>query len=383
MIRCLQPEEKYKQVALASVAFNLPVPDMEEIRANGRLTGRVLGAFSEEGVLEAALSLNAFSANFQGNDLPVLGIGAVMTYPQFRRKGLVRALMSRALSDGLREGYAVSMLYPFSCDYYRKFGYERAIEYKNLSVPIQALAHIPFGSAFVLAENKALMQRACDCYDSLRRRYNLCFQSNALHRFDADPHKNRTFTYLAEDGSACICLSMEGSILKVQEMYYRDRAALVSVLGFLRSFEGQMLRINFIHLPADSELCELLTEDTGYEAGYEAGAMARVLDVCAVLKANTYSGSGAFSFSVDDPILQENSGVYRVSYAGGKAEAVREAGGPVDCEFEAGALSRVLLRTCEWTPERAEYMEGVRVRNIDSPLFEAFSRRPCFQAEHF
>ncbi|WP_419881163.1 GNAT family N-acetyltransferase [Peribacillus sp. B-H-3] len=52
------------------------------------------------------------------------GLAGVATYPEYRRQGYVNELLRFILEKMQSEGYALSMLHPFSVPFYRKYGWE-------------------------------------------------------------------------------------------------------------------------------------------------------------------------------------------------------------------------------------------------------------------
>lgn len=52
------------------------------------------------------------------------GIAGVATYPEHRRSGYVKEMLTYLLETMKEQGYSVSMLHPFSVAFYRKYGWE-------------------------------------------------------------------------------------------------------------------------------------------------------------------------------------------------------------------------------------------------------------------
>jgi predicted acetyltransferase len=52
------------------------------------------------------------------------GIAGVATYPEYRRSGYVKEMITFLLEYMRKEGFSVSMLHPFSVPFYRKYGWE-------------------------------------------------------------------------------------------------------------------------------------------------------------------------------------------------------------------------------------------------------------------
>jgi predicted acetyltransferase len=62
------------------------------------------------------------------------GIAAVSAWPEHRRGGIVASILIRTLSVMKEAGQTISLLGPFSYAFYRKFGWEMAIDRKRLTL---------------------------------------------------------------------------------------------------------------------------------------------------------------------------------------------------------------------------------------------------------
>ena len=71
----------------------------------------------------------------------VVGIDDVATPPQYRRYGYLKTLLTQVLEElHTQQGYAISVLHPFSFPFYRNFGYELFCTKKQVRVNIKALS---------------------------------------------------------------------------------------------------------------------------------------------------------------------------------------------------------------------------------------------------
>ena len=95
IVRRTLPEENAAVNALFSVAFETAPENGPAREGCERL--RHWGAFSDEGELMSALSLTPFTVRFDGHACPMAGVGAVGTFPPYRRRGGVAACFAEAL----------------------------------------------------------------------------------------------------------------------------------------------------------------------------------------------------------------------------------------------------------------------------------------------
>ena len=99
--------------------------------------------FNDAGVSMSHAGAVTRQTRFAGSNITTLAIGGVGTAPEYRRNGCVRAMFEEILPKAKENGWAVSILHPFSFSYYRKFGYEKVSDHVLLSFPITALDFLP------------------------------------------------------------------------------------------------------------------------------------------------------------------------------------------------------------------------------------------------
>lgn len=71
----------------------------------------------EDGEVAAKAHLIPFEIYLEGEPLRMGGIGSVATYPEYRRQGYVKGLLTHLLAVMKEEGQTVSMLHPFSVSF--------------------------------------------------------------------------------------------------------------------------------------------------------------------------------------------------------------------------------------------------------------------------
>ncbi len=99
---------------------------------------RVYGAFSG-GQMVASASWHDMRQWWHGRAMPMAGVAAVMVAPEFRGRGVGRALMTEVLEAIARRGYPVSVLYPATTPIYRSLGWELAGGHHRISLPARSL----------------------------------------------------------------------------------------------------------------------------------------------------------------------------------------------------------------------------------------------------
>ena len=92
-----------------------------------------------DGNLGSAITLYPFEMNWAGRSVRMAGLAGVMSGPEYRRQGHVRALLLDAFERLYEKGITWSLEYPFDPAYYARFGYQSVPNGRWLELPCQAL----------------------------------------------------------------------------------------------------------------------------------------------------------------------------------------------------------------------------------------------------
>ncbi|MDQ0218934.1 GNAT family N-acetyltransferase [Peribacillus cavernae] len=118
-------ESHYREtIALSEYAFKYQVPEEDIEKRLKDLEKHKLFGILENGSIAAKLHLIPLEVYLGRNVLKMAGVAGVATYPEYRRKGNVKEMLSHSLRYMKDHGYSISMLHPFSESFYRKYGWE-------------------------------------------------------------------------------------------------------------------------------------------------------------------------------------------------------------------------------------------------------------------
>ena len=133
-IRGLHLEELPAYNKLSSICFTYTV-NTENLAPKNMPAEKLRpyrGCFDEDGTLLGGIILLEMDCRFEGHTCRFIGVGGVVTDPANRRRGAIRQIFEADLPRLYKEGHVLSALYPFSHEFYRKFGYELAIVRHNV-----------------------------------------------------------------------------------------------------------------------------------------------------------------------------------------------------------------------------------------------------------
>lgn len=385
VIRTLMPEELEKHCHVSSMAFIWSVDlEKEEFPQNP-----ILGAFDDNNNIRAELEYYLHEAFFCKKALPAVGIGGVGTLPEFRRRGAVRALFEEMERLSEANGWVLGFLYPFSYNYYRKFGYEAVTKKVSLNVNAKALETIPRSTGSSTMYTGKNPQELSDLYNKIAQSTNLMFKRNDDKNFSSKPLKNRFYTYIwhYENGEAgaivTYSLDRDKKTLDIQELFFLDKTALLGILDFLRGYDGQAQFFNFQNLPADSPLLNVLNEYNLGTMNISYAAAARIYDLQELLSQNEYPQEHGHFKLLSLDLFKKNAGVFEVEYQNGTAQVTRKSGGDYDISVTAPAAAKLLLSGEGFSAESAAYLSGVELKNNAADFFKAFPQRATFLCDGF
>ena len=372
---------EHNKVASQAYAFGC---DIEE---NAHLTGaQVIGAFDGENLM-ADMCITDAENYFEGSVLTCAGVGGVASKPEYRNRGAVRKLFN-AFFDGelIDKKYDISILYPFSEAYYRKFGYEIMSKSLELTVPFKEIS-APRNSDVELFDGSNT-DKLCGLYNDAASKFNLAFKRDGNCRFSDKPYKDARYTYMWKnaDGEvrslANFSVDRPNKIIYVYEIYYLDRESLSGILGFLKNYEGNQETVIFKKLPLNTPVLNFISNEKPIvQQGFNMGC-ARIIDVESVLNKKKYpDGHGSFTLQIAGDTVEANNSVFSVEYEDGKGE-IKRTQSEADFILEPCAAAKIILSGIAGE-DAFRYLSGVEMRNNNADFFKAFNLRNTFFCDGF
>lgn len=329
--------------------------------------------------LVASMRLYSMQQWVHGHKLPVLGVASVAVAPEHRRHGYAREMMRYALREGYGRGDVASLLYPFRPSFYRNMGYALAGTVHQFEVRPDFLP---------LFSERERVRRArpgdvsamTACYNAFAEATNgqLARSEQQISRI-IGPELGATFVCESETGEIEGYLVMRygheaepwARKAEVVERVWTTQTAYRGILGFLASMGDQWGQVILRAHP--NETLENLLSDPRpptYRhvknlwfpvARQLKGTMFRILNVVEALKRRRWGPANvSFTLTVEDLLLEENSGGFTVKIADGKAEVRLGAAGE-DLRTNIATLSSMFVG--ELAPSRAASIGELKVQD--------------------
>lgn len=393
IVRRITAGEQRRAEELFSIAFETPWQE-EACPAE-----KYAAFLDDNETMTSCLSILPFSVHFDGEKVKMAGIGGVSSLPHYRRTGGIRGCFEKMLPDLYREGYLFSMLYPFSTNYYRKFGYEVWARGARYELDLSYIPVLPREGWSLLADKsnrEKILGDVRQLTKEWERHYNgMAELTGKEYAFvtEADPYRRQEFVYIHYDAQGApagymVCRKeKDGQEQRMvcSRFVFRDRVGIRGLLTLAKSMQADHRSIVFT-LPSSVCLDPLIDEwSLGAFSRSDASlGMARIVNVEEALKTARYRGSGRLSIEISDGQIAENNDIFTVWFDGERAVSVARGTGekPV-IRMEISEFSRFLMGAADasalqFSPRAYGYSQD------DLALLgQIFYEKPCFLTEYF
>ena len=359
--RKVTPEEKLYVTRLQSMVFSFNANEKqirEQIEKGEYDSANTYGAVDENGRVVAGMEVIPYTMWFDGHKAPMFGIGGVASMPESRRQGNVRKLFEKVFDDIYEKGAVFSHLYPFSYDYYRKFGYEHCGAARKYTLPLEYARKLKNNGAaheFInggTGETAQARGKLIEVYEAYASRHNMMISRNdsrwenvlKLSLFGAD----RLYYWKDAAGEikSWVKFKKDGEVMRVHDIAWIDNESMLGILQFMGMFEGAAEKMS---LAASPEFLPDLYWNDIYDIEEERVLMGmnRVVDAKRALELMEKKGEGKFTVRVSDGFAAWNNNAYTVEYGGGdctvKTAKTAASSAGIDIEVSERALTQMIL----------------------------------------
>lgn len=409
--RLLKPEESWRWNQVMAAAFEWDF-DLEKAKAEAarekteeelreQARNRCFGALSDDGkILYGCVNSREYTCRFDGGAYKLGGIGGVSTLPPYRHNGAIRASLSASLRDMYENDFTFSYLFPFSTRYYRKFGYEAGAEARRWVMPLADIRPKDVGGTieqiFPGDDFSPLLEvyDACfaDCnMSAVRDRYDAGLEKAKLmeeHRYvyvwrnEAGAPRGLMIAHKTrEDGAVVMDCNHTFGAQNENGFLFCDMEALSALLFFVKSaFSADYDKISFT-TRREIDLTSLVGENNSASCSMFWNGMLRVVNVRRVLENCNCRGTGCVRIAVEDTILPENCGTWKLTFAPGQVNFVEKTEEQPDVSLTINAFSALIcgardVHSLAWIPDAV-------VHNAAAPFAGVFYAKPCFMLDLF
>ena len=383
--RKLQKDKDFQQ--FSEVSASSFIHNSEETTFDENID--IFGAFINDGkVLISQIECDCKEIWYCGKPITCAAVGGVASKPEYRRSGGVRETFNAVFEHSLNKGADISILYPFSSEYYRKFGYETIFRYIFAECSFKTFEKIDrFSDVTLLTQdNKDIIEKI---YNSVALKNNMMFARPGAKNFCTTPYKECKYTYFVNDGKSMgyVYLIPDRSkrTINVEEIIFTDKIALKRLLGFLRTYDGNYDFVNFNKLPVNSPVFEIISDENKLiKRSLFKGGAGRILNVENVLNATVYTKEkGEFSLKITDQQIENNNGIFIVKYENGKGSVRKTSVGDYDISLDICGASRIILGREGLSEEDINYIPNTQINSDCSDFLKAFPKATTIFYEDF
>lgn len=396
IVRKVTEKERRRTDELFSIAFESPLLEEQE---DAYPLEKYAAFLDDNETMTSCLSVTPFTVNFDGNSVKMAGIGGVSSLPHYRRTGGIRGCFETMLPELFKEGYLLSMLYPFSTNYYRKFGYEAWAHGIRYELELSQLPVFPREGHCVLVDETNRDGCLADIR-SLTDRWYAQFNGMAkLEQRDyafvakADPYRKQEFVYVYYDSdgkpAGYTVFHKEkldpGQRMVCSRFVFCGVQGIMGLLTLAKSYQADHKSIVFT-LPESLPL-DTLIDEWSFGAVTRSGAglgMVRFVNVEAALWAAAYRGSGELTVAVNDAQIAENDGVFFVRFHEGRAQQVeRTPQKEAVLHMNISEFSRFLIGALDTSALAYSRRADGYSEDDHRLLGQIYYKKPCFLTEYF
>jgi predicted acetyltransferase len=361
-VRVAAEDERHRWYEVCNIAFSGELRE-EEVEKDMKLLpfDRMLGAYSDGALVGTAADF-PLALTIPGGELPAAGVTGVGVLPSHRRRGVLNQLMRRQLADARGRGEPLAILWASEAPIYGRYGYgvatctagiEADRDRMTFDAPPEpdvrvrlvdedeAARTFPLVYDRVRRETPGMIGRSEDWWKFYRlgdpewRRRGAGPKFHAVLELDGKPEAYCSYRVKQdwEEGFA-------QSQMRVQEAVGTSPRATRELWRFLFGVD-LVGRVAAWPIPPDHPLFLLAKEPKRLRMRVGDGLWLRILDVARALGARSYAAEGELAFDLQDKLVPENEGAWRLQ-AGADGASV-ERGGDPELRLDVAALGSTYL----------------------------------------
>lgn len=330
-----------------------------------------------------------FTTRIRGDWHEMAGLSAVASPPESRRRGLVREMLAESLAEYRENEVYFSALWPFSYEFYRKYGWGTVNKRTRYETTPEALDldTEPTGEFRRLtADDWELLVPAFDAHSE---QYALTvdrtedwWRQRVFKGWKNDPY---VYAWLkGDDVRGYVVYTIQedddGKRLKVWDMSFVDDEAYRHLLRFAQYHDSQVETVELHHTPENTDLLDVVADPRDVNCEIHTGPMFRLVDVPRALESISYDVETSVVLRVTDPLVEWNEGTFELE-TGGVVVCQRTDADP-DVTTDVNTLSQVVAGY--YSVDDAERFGEFDVRDdVRQDLTDLFPKRDVFLREGF
>jgi predicted acetyltransferase len=315
-IRKLKHEEIDYSIQMSEFAFQLQLSEEQRKNRKKMINPEDTLVVIDDDKIVSKLTILPFKTLIQGKEFSMGGISGVVSWPEYRRSGLVKTLLKKSLEEMKTKGQSISFLFPFSIPFYRKYGWELFADKKLITMKKAQIPRFGAGLGFIRR-----IEKDFDLLNSIYVRY--ASQFNGMLLRDKNWWESRLFPNIK--GQIAVYYDAQGEpegylvydvkerIMKIQEFVYLSTEAWKSLWHFISNHDSMVDSIEYSTFGNDPAL--FFTNDPFVDQKIEPYFMARIVDVKQFLSMYPFDlrKGETLVLHVEDQFCEWNTGTFFIN----------------------------------------------------------------------
>lgn len=309
--------------------------------------------YEDRNKITSSIHLNNHVLNMYGKDVNTQYVVGVSTLPEARGAGIMSSMMKESLYEMRNRGNSFSILMPIDFRLYRKFGYENCYDILEHSFDIFQLKNMKLTGEFKEAD----IESSADLkyiYENFAKRFNgvAVRDEKYFTEFVEEMSSDGGYIYInytdsKPSGYLAYYISDSDSTMQIREFIYNSIDVYESMLKFIFNHNTQVSSVN-MSTPVSDFLADILPNPRELKTVRKSFMMARILDFEKFLKSTGIKGKNISGFEeisiyLEDSIISENHGLYKILNENGNISIRKSNEGKFDLKLKVGDLTQLMF----------------------------------------
>lgn len=324
-IRRLKSSEAETAVRMSEFSFQYQM-SANELRARlAEMNPRETWVAEENGEILSKAAVLPLSVYLQGIPVPAGGVSGVATWPEQRRKGLAAKLIKHSLVHMKKNGQLLSLLFPFSVSFYRKFGWELYADQEKITLSKEQfpLHETHEGECRRIKQDASLIGPVYDEWAS--KRNGTVIRTAEWWKKSVFKRKKGIVAAYYRDNAVkgYLIYGVKERHMEIEEIIWADPDARKGLLSYIRNHDSMADTVSI--QTAAHEIFPFLLPDPKAKREVSSYFMARIVDCESLLKMYPFQldKSQSIIMKVSDRTCEWNEGTYILSASPSDSTLVR------------------------------------------------------------
>ncbi|MEK3989435.1 GNAT family N-acetyltransferase [Robertmurraya sp. FSL R5-0851] len=309
-------ENDYEEaMKLSMYAFQYKVSADDIPKRKQMLKSHDILAVKDGEKLVAKLHIIPFSIYINDNKFQMGGIAGVSTYPEYRRHGYVKQLITEALQHMNQKQQYISFLHPFDVQFYRRFGWELFADNKKVTIEKKDLDMLPSNQGKILRDipkdERAQIERVYETYAASHSGMLVRTQKWWKDHVYSEDH---LAAYVNDNGDyeGYLVYSVKNKEMEIIEIITCTHQAAIGLWNFICQHDSMIDKV--VVTTSTHDLFPYYLKQPKQKTDVHPYFMARIVNVEGFLKSYSFELTGEKVFiHVNDEYCSWNIGSYLLS----------------------------------------------------------------------